>query len=131
MLWISLDAATASNGALCFLPGTHLQARREASAIDEGFGDEGIGAMLSSRPEWAEIDPVCVTTQPGDAILIDPMVAHAAGANMTNKQRRAFAMLLMPCGARYNGQPAALPAHLASRLELGEEIVDDEHLPPL
>ena len=45
MLWISLDAATASNGALCFLPGTHLQARREASAIDEGFGDEGIGAM--------------------------------------------------------------------------------------
>ena len=50
---------------------------------------------------------------------------------MTNKQRRAFAMLLIPSGARYNGQPAALPAHLAARLELGDEIIGDEHLPPL
>jgi phytanoyl-CoA hydroxylase len=208
MLWISLDAATPNNGALCFLPGTHKQAKREApTAIDEGFGDEGVGAMLLTRPEWAGIDPVCVTTQPGDAILIDPMVAHAAvrwlscvvslravramrallscpvlscpvlscpvlpcpalpcpalpcpvlscpvlsgpirsgpgmanlhrphrtalqGANMTNKHRRAYAMLLMPNGARYNGQPAALPGHLAKRLERGEEILDDEHLPP-
>jgi|EP01046_Picozoa_sp_COSAG06_P017515 hypothetical protein len=52
------------------------------------------------------------------------------GANMTNKHRRAYAMLLMPNGARYNGQPAALPGHLAKRLERGEEILDDEHLPP-
>ena len=155
MLWISLDRATAANGALCFLPGTQLEARREAAPIDEGFGDEGVGAMLETRPEWQAIDPVrqhpharcpalqpqacceaslrvaqvCVETEPGDAILIDPMVAHAAGANMTNRPRRAFAMLLMPRGARYNGQPAALPASLAARLEVGEEIIDDE-LPP-
>ena len=31
MLWISLDRATAANGALCFLPGTQLEARREAA----------------------------------------------------------------------------------------------------
>lgn len=79
MLWVSLDAADATNGALCFLPGTQREARREApTSIDEGFGDEGIGAMLLTRPEWAEIEPVCVHTQPGDALLIDPMVAHAA-----------------------------------------------------
>ena len=79
MLWVSLDAADATTGALCFLPGTQREARREApTSIDEGFGDEGIGAMLLTRPEWAEIEPVCVHTQPGDALLIDPMVAHAA-----------------------------------------------------
>ena len=58
MLWISLDRATAANGALCFLPGTQLEARREAAPIDEGFGDEGVGAMLQTRPEWQAIDPV-------------------------------------------------------------------------
>ena len=32
-------------------------------------------------------------------------------------------------GARYNGQPAALPRAVAERLVVGDEIEDDEHLP--
>ena len=33
MVWISLDAATAQNGALCFLPGTQRQANSSTAPV--------------------------------------------------------------------------------------------------
>eukprot|EP01050_Picozoa_sp_SAG11_P027599 SAG11_NODE_7053_length_1202_cov_1.263826_2_plen_231_part_00 len=129
MVWLSLDATSAANGALCFLPGTQREARREATVIDEGFDSPAIGRLFTQRPEWRDIEPVCVPTQPGDCLVIDPMVAHAAGANMTHRRRRAFAALFMPAGAVFNGQSAALPASLASRLQVGDRIEDLLHLP--
>ena len=59
------------------------------------------------------------------------MVAHSAGANMTNHERGAYAILLMPEGAKWNGQGAALPPDVVARLSVGEEIADDVHLPRL
>ena len=110
---------------LSALPPRAINAYRAYSPRDlcaplrERFGDHlpGDEGLLHSPEYHAEIERIRDDTPPvdcwgerGDVVLWHHRLAHAAGANMTNKPRRAFAMLLMPRGARYNGQPAALPA---------------------
>lgn len=55
------------------------------------------------------------------------MVAHAAGPNMTRGRRRTFSILFMPGDAMFNGHKSALPEAVASQLQPGELITDDEH----
>lgn len=43
---------------LCFLPGTHREARREAQVIDDGFDAPEIGGLFKQRPEWRDVPPV-------------------------------------------------------------------------
>ena len=50
---------------------------------------------------------------------------------MTSRRRRAFSFLFMPGDSTYNGHPAALPAELAERLQVGDRLDDDRHLPLL
>ena len=64
-----------------------------------------------------------------NGIFINGLVAHAAGPNMSASRRRAFALLFMPEGATYNGHPAALPPGLVERLQIGDVLDDDQHLP--
>ena len=67
----------------------------------------------------------------GAALFLSGMVAHAAGPNMTRGRRRAFSILFMPCDAVFNGRQSALPDAVACRLQVGDPITDDEHLPLL
>ena len=48
---------------------------------------------------------------------------------MTTHPRRAFAMLFMPEDARFNGKKSALPDAVFEKLEVGDVLVDDAHLP--
>ena len=110
------------------LPGSHRSSR-----FDTG-GDTSsarIDALFDAYPEWRAIDPVPVEVPAGGAVFLSGMVAHAAGPNMTRGRRRAFSILFMPDAAVFNGHKSALPAVVASRLQPGDPIVDDEHLPLL
>ena len=128
MLWIALDDATAHNGCLYFLPGTHRRSRLDTgAALDEA----NIGALLEAHPEFATLEPVAAEVPAGTGIFINGMTAHAAGANMSRRPRRAFSMLFIPGRCRYTGQPGALPQELVARLEVGDALDDDEHLPLL
>jgi hypothetical protein len=50
---------------------------------------------------------------------------------MTLNPRRAFAMLFMPEDVKFNGQQSVLPDEVFNRLQIGDAIDDDEHLPLL
>ena len=106
MFWLVLDDATIQNGCLYFLPRTNHSSRFEPVG---GLGREGVGQMFQQYPEWKQIDPYVDETKAGAGIFINGMVAHAAGPNMTTRPRRAFAMLLMPEGAIFNGKQSVLP----------------------
>ena len=128
MLWIALDNADARNGCLHFLPGSHRRDRLDdGAALDEA----NIGALLEANPHFAAIEPAVAEVAAGAGIFINGMTAHAAGANMSPRPRRAFSMLFIPGACRYTGEPGALPAELVARLRPGDILDDSEHLPLL
>lgn len=130
MLWAALDDATLQNECLYFLPGT-LRTSSFDVAVIGNLGEAKVDSLLDCYPGWAGIEPVAVEVKAGGGIFISGMIAHAACPNMTIHPRRVLAMLFMPCGSVYNGQPAALPAKYAAKLAVGELLDDDEHLPLL
>jgi len=123
-IWIALDDATLQNGCLCFIPGSHKTARYENS----GIGPQ-LDALFKIYPEWMKIDPVAVPAKAGTALFHNGMTAHGAGANMTNKPRRAMTCGYMPDGAPFNGTRNILPEQLFKALKIGEPINDDHQTP--
>ena len=126
MLWIALDDATVQNGCLYFLPGTHKSSRFD---VGGNLGQAGIGGLLSQYPEWEGIEPRAAEMKAGDGVFISGMVAHGAGPNVTTRPRRAFALLYMPEDAIFNGKKSALPQEVFERLQAGDVLADDQHLP--
>ena len=126
MLWVALDNTTLQNGCLYFLPGTNKTSHFK---VGGNLGQMGIGELFREYPEWTELEPHVAEMKAGAGVFISGMTAHAAGPNMTTQHRRAFAMLFMPEGATFNGQKSALPVELSDRLNVGDVLDDDEHLP--
>jgi ectoine hydroxylase-related dioxygenase (phytanoyl-CoA dioxygenase family) len=124
-IWVALDDATLSNGCLYYLPGTQRTARFENSNIGENIGD-----LFKVYPEWKEIDTVATPCRAGSAVLHNGLTAHGAGANMTNKSRRAMTCAYMPDGSTFNGQQNVLPTEYSQTLKLGQ-VLDDDKMNPL
>jgi phytanoyl-CoA hydroxylase len=124
-IWIALDDATLQNGCMCYLPGTHQTARFDNSPIGPNMSD-----LFKLYPEWKNITPVPVPLPAGGAAIHNGLCAHAAGANMTNKPRRAMTCAYMPDGCTFNGQRNILPKEMFERLKVGDRL-DDAHQNPL
>ena len=124
-VWVALDDATAQNGALCYLPGSHLARKFD----NVGIGDH-IGALFDVYPEWRDIEPAVCAVPAGGAVFHNGLTAHGAGANMTPRPRRAMTCAYMPDGARFNGIINVLPPSMLARLEPGD-LLDDEGQNPL
>ena len=56
----------------------------------------------------------------GDASFHNGLIAHAAGANMTNDNRSAMTCAFMPDGSTYNGQQNILSESYVSKLKIGD-----------
>jgi ectoine hydroxylase-related dioxygenase (phytanoyl-CoA dioxygenase family) len=124
-IWIALDDATIENGCLWYLPGSQRGARYETTQIGENFG-----ALFDEYPDWLELEPVAAPCPAGGAVFHNGLVAHAAGANMTPRPRRAMTCAFMPDGARYNGRPHPMfPDDYVARLRMGDPLENDELLP--
>lgn len=124
-IWIALDDATLENGCLWYLPGTHRTARFELTEIGPNFG-----ALFDQYPEWRELEPVATPCEAGSAVFHNGLVAHAAGANMTPRQRRAMTCAFMPVGSTFNGTQNILPDDYVARLAIGD-VLDDDAVNPL
>lgn len=124
-LWVALDDATQANGCMWYLPGTHRSARRDNAGISED-----IAGLFKVYPEWREIEPVCAACPAGSAVLHSGLVAHGAGANMTNRPRRAMTCAYMPDGATFNGTQNVLPYDYFTTLKEGDPL-DDPVMNPL
>lgn len=124
-LWIALDDATQDNGCLYYLPGTHRSAGFENVALGTNQGD-----LFRHYPDWRELEPVACPCKAGDAVLHHGLVAHGAGANMTNKPRRAMTCAYMPDGSTFNGKQNVLPQEYFESLSIGDPL-DNEEINPL
>jgi ectoine hydroxylase-related dioxygenase (phytanoyl-CoA dioxygenase family) len=123
-IWIALDDATLGNGCMWYLPGTHKTAR---------FENVGIGPNLDGifkvYPEWRKIEPVSVPAKAGTAVFHNGLTCHGAGANMTNRPRRAMTCGYMPEGSTFNGVRSILSDALFKSLKVGDVLNDPEQNP--
>ena len=65
-----------------------------------------------------------------DGVFHNGMTAHGAGANMTNKPRRAMTCAYMPDGSTFNGTRNILPADYYQLLKVGD-ILNEDTINPL
>ena len=123
--WVSLDDATLENGCMWYIPGSHKTARFDNSV---GIG-HNVGELFNLYPEWRDIAPVPVPCPAGSIVWHNGLCAHGAGANMTNKYRRAMTCAFMPDGSCFNGKRNILPQDLFESLEIGDLLGNDEQNP--
>jgi phytanoyl-CoA hydroxylase len=124
-LWVALDDATLGNGCMWYVPGSHKTARYENSGIGPNLAD-----LFNVYPEWTQIAPVACPCPAGSAVFHSGLVAHGAGANMTNKPRRAMTCGYMPDGAVFNGTRNVLPEEYFNTLSVGD-VLDNNIVCPL
>ena len=94
-VWVGLDDATADNGALEVVPGSHRLGRVEGRRSDLVF-------------ERNEIDPAAFDTSQlvpvevpaGTAIFFGPFLVHRSAGNTTDHDRRALLYSYQPAGFR-------------------------------
>lgn len=123
-IWVPLDDATLKNGCLYYLPGTHKLARWDNAGIGQN-----IGSLFKIYPEWLKIPSKAVPAKAGSAVFHNGLVAHGAGANMTNKPRRAMTCAYMPDGSTFNGQKNVLPDDYFKALKLGDVLNNNKTNP--
>ena len=124
-LWMALDDATESNGCLYYVPGTQKTETRGNTGIDKN-----IGGLFKTYPEWREISTVGCPCPAGSAVFHNGLTAHGAGANMTNKPRRAMTCAYMPDGSTFNGKRNILPEAYFESLKVGD-LLNDNSINPL
>ena len=124
-IWLALDDATAENGCLYYVPGSHLARKFD----NVGIGNR-IGALFGIYPDWADVTPVPCPVQAGGALFHNGLTFHGAGANMTPRRRRAMTCAYMPDGAVFNGNRNVLPPDYFHSLTVGD-VLDNEAQNPL
>lgn len=124
-IWVALDAATLGNGCMWYIPGSHKTARHDNAGIGPNQGD-----LFKLYPEWRQIEPVACPCPAGAAVFHSGLTAHGAGANMTNKPRRAMTCAYMPDGSVFNGAKNVLPDDYFQSLKVGD-VLDDPTVVPL
>lgn len=123
-IWVALDDATLQNGCMYYLPGTHKTARFENAGIGSNQRD-----LFKVYPEWLDVPSVACPCPAGSAVFHNGIVAHGAGANMTNRPRRAMTCAYMPDGSTFNGVRNVLPEEYHNSLKVGDLIDDNEWVP--
>ena len=81
-LWVALDDATAENGCLKLVPGSHKQEVRHDGAMD----DRGFGHRLDERLAPEE-QAVSAPLAAGGAIVFHDLTLHASHANASGDDR--------------------------------------------
>lgn len=118
-IWVALDDATLSNGCMYYLPGTHKTATYDNVGIGHNQAD-----LFRVYPIWREIEPVACPCPAGSAVYHNGLTAHGAGANMTNRPRRAMTCAYMPDGSVFNGKKNILPDAYFQSLTIGDPLND-------
>ena len=91
--WITLDDVDIHNGAMQFLPGTHFRAEEHAQSDETN-------ALLDMGDKVDESRSVAVALPAGGVTLHHCQTLHYTASNVTNRQRRAFAIHFMTPGTK-------------------------------
>jgi hypothetical protein len=86
--WCALDEATAENGCLQYIPGSHQWGLLPKPVI---AGDlHGIKDFLNEQQQDALAHPALAPVKAGEAIFHHPLTLHGSGENKSDRPRRAF-----------------------------------------
>jgi len=119
-LWVALDDATLANGCMWYIPGSHKTATYQNVGIGHNQSD-----LFRVYPQWRKIESVGCPVPAGSAVFHNGLTAHGAGANMTNRSRRAMTCAYMPDGSTFNGKKNILPDSYFASLKIGDTLNDD------
>ncbi|MFT5300071.1 MAG: ectoine hydroxylase-related dioxygenase (phytanoyl-CoA dioxygenase family) [Mariniblastus sp.] len=88
--WTGLDPATAANGCLNYIPGSHLW---ELLPVTGLAGDmQAIQEVLTDQ-QWAQFqNPVAIELEPGHCTFHHPLMVHGSFDNKTEIPRRAVVL---------------------------------------
>lgn len=118
IVWCALDPTDASNGAVEFALGSHLDKQCPAVDLHTGAAQEG---TLGDLPDPRHFEVVCSMLAPGDAVIFHPRTLHRSPENTSGRIRRAWASTWLSPDSRWNRDRA--PRHpLASRAEQGTPL---------
>jgi ectoine hydroxylase-related dioxygenase (phytanoyl-CoA dioxygenase family) len=116
-LWCALDDVDERNGAMSFIPGSQrVGALPGINLVDP----QDIFAMVP-KGQLAGTQPVTARMRAGSCTFHNGLCFHYAGANRTDRPRRAMVIIYVPDGTLYNGRPHLvtdpLGLHAGDRLE--------------
>lgn len=115
--WIPFDTVTAHNGAMAYVPASHLAGPLKVVDIThrtqpyEILGDPALGGR---RPQ-------IVPAQPGDVIWHHGFTVHQAARNASDTTRRVFTVVYIASGSRRAGSWPGYPLD-RDGVAAGEEI---------
>ncbi|HET6385395.1 MAG TPA: phytanoyl-CoA dioxygenase family protein [Armatimonadota bacterium] len=109
--WLALDRATVDNGCMHNIPGSHRDPRYQPVGCDlsediflapEAQGPGEPGSLYDPVRTWDVDRARPVELEPGECMFHHCLNYHMTPQNVTDRQRRAFVMIYMPDGTRYN-----------------------------
>lgn len=133
--WLALDDATVDNGCMHVMPKSHKDERFSVAARAAFNAESAKASEEGSEPPpnpWTErrgLDishGVPVELKAGECMFHHCLNWHGTPPNVTDRQRRAFVMIFMAKGVRYNNTQS--PGHiLVPTIEVsdGEPLVGD------
>lgn len=119
VFWMALTDMPPELGTMRFLNGSHRQ------GVMGHYATYGQGNLLDSYPELLDecTDTGQLTYSAGDVTVHSNMAVHAAGANLTDKPRWTYIVIVNPADACWTGGPA--DAFETTGLTLHQEMTDD------
>ena len=123
--WIPLNAVDEGNGAMAYVPGSHLAGPLKVVDITHTSKPFDILNDPALKGESLQVVPV----NPGSVIWHHGFTVHAAGANRSDSVRRAFTVVYLSADAI---RTKAWPAFPLDRARVGVgDLIEGEGLPRL
>ncbi len=97
--WMALDDVDEHNGCMQFIPGSHLWGELEPINL---VNPQDIFALVPGKEVR---EPYIARLKAGSCTFHHGLTFHYAGANHTDRPRRAMVTIYMADGTGYNGQP--------------------------
>jgi ectoine hydroxylase-related dioxygenase (phytanoyl-CoA dioxygenase family) len=125
VLWLALDDADAGNGCLHFIPGTHLLGERRVQGFETEEARGDLGALPVLDVSGREEQVVEVPVQPGDIVLMHPLVWHMSTPNPSARRRIAWATTWIGPDVRWDLERANHPYRYTLTPPDGEPVRGD------
>lgn len=134
--WLALDDATPENGCMHVVPGSHRDPRFQPIGCDLSedihlspapMGPGEPASLYDEVRAWQPEQTRPVVLKAGECMFHHCLNFHLTPRNVTDRQRRAFVMIYMPDGTRYNhAQAPNHPCTSYLHLEDGAPMQRDE-----
>ena len=113
--WVAADDVSIKNGCMHFVPGSHKFGKQEP--IKLGADGESIVAKMKDRGHQVP-DPEAIELPAGGVTFHHGCNFHYAGPNLSDRPRRAFAIIYIPDYVLYTGNGDAAGAQ--DEMEVGK-----------